>query len=96
MYASVFYKCFPLCMRLNYLTIPLGNREGKDELTVCLDVLAAWQGSVHLLWFCLAMSATRVLAPYILCFTSFLQLWVCGISLAAASLVLPPEEMRLR
>ena len=81
---------------LDYITIPLSNREGKDPLTAWLDVMAVWQGYVYLLQFCLAMPGTRVLALYILCFTSFPQLWVCEISLAAASLVLPPKQTRLK
>lgn len=78
------------------MTTPFSNREGKEQLTVGLAVMAVWQGYVYPLQFCLAVAGTRVLAPYILCFTSFPQLWVYGISLAAASLVLPPKQTRLK
>lgn len=50
MYQSFINLSLYVC-GLDYLTIPLCNREEKGELAVWLDVLAAWQGSVHLLWF---------------------------------------------
>lgn len=50
MYRSFINLSLYVC-GLDYLTIPLCNREWKGEIAVWLDVPAAWQGSVHLLWF---------------------------------------------